>query len=73
MPPVFTGAYMLPPRPVPYNLEAIAVELEVEPLDGEWDEINGRHSEPKGLTKEQINKLPSYIVTKKTMEEFTEK
>lgn len=66
------GFSMLPPRPLiptAFDIDLLG-ELEVEPLENDWQD--GHPVEPKGLTKEQIRKLPSYIVTKKTMEEFTE-
>ena len=34
---------------------------------------SGAESEPKGLSQQELDKLPSYIVTKKTLEEFNDK
>jgi len=66
-------SYIFPPRHlIPASFEVIG-ELETEPLtDEDWQEIDARNAEPKGLTKHEIQKLPSYFVTKNTMKDFTD-
>jgi len=64
--------YLLPPRHLIASGFNLVNELEIEPTDGEY-ESNRRSVGPKGLTKDLIEKLPHYLVTKKTMEEFTDR
>lgn len=59
------------PISVPYFIEE---EGEPAQLEYDWLEINGgRVSEPKGITKEMLAKLPSYVVTKDTLEDFNDR
>lgn len=60
------------PMTVPYFIEE---EGEPGQLEYDWLEINGgaRVSEPKGITKEMLTKLPSYYVTKKILEDYNDK
>jgi len=64
-----------PPQPFVPPLFTMADSLR-EPLEGGWEQDNGAHNhnnEPKGLLQRELNKLPSYFVTKKTLEEFNER
>lgn len=61
------GVTFLPPR----NTEILG-EIEIEPFDGDWIDNERRSIEPKMLSKDEIQKLPKYIVTKETMKDFTD-
>ena len=48
-------------------------ELEPEPLEQDWHEEEGRPSEPRGLTKSDLEKLPTYSLSKENSDALTER
>ena len=64
-----------PPQPFVPPLFTMADSLR-ETVEGGLEQNNvvqNHNNEPKGLSQRELNNLPSYFVTKKTLEEFNER
>lgn len=57
---------------MPYFTFNVDLQREFERMEMEIQQGNNTHNEPNGLSKKELDKLPSYFVTKKTLEEFSD-